>query len=593
MISRASFNIPLLKPKLKTAAQVFQLKPYEGISMAMQGAAYAEKIWLKSYPAGVPAEIGFGAYSSVADIAEKSCEKFRNLKAFECMGVTMSYDELDRLSQDFASYLQNVLNLNKGDRVAIMMPNVLQYPVSLFGILRAGMVVVNVNPLYTPRELEHQLKDSGARAIVVMENFCTTLQEVVSKTKLETVITTQIGDMAGFPKSLITNFMVKRVKKMVPPWHIDGSVPFRTALAKGKAQPFLRADLGFEDVAFLQYTGGTTGLSKGATLTHGNIVGNLTQMRAWMGSQLSEGEDIIITALPLYHIFALTVNCLQFMSVGGFNVLIPNPRDMPGFVKELSRHKFTGFTGVNTLFNGLLNTPGFDKLDFSPLKLTVGGGAAVQQSVAEQWRKVTGKALTEGYGLSETSPGVTFGPLDQPEWNGSIGLPLPSTLISLRDDDNNEVPLGEPGELCVKGPQVMRGYWNKPEENAKSFTPDGFFKTGDVAVMSEKGYFKIVDRKKDMILVSGFNVYPNEIEDVIARHPKVLECACVGVPDPKTGEAVKVFVVKKDASLTADELKEHSKELLTGYKVPKAFAFIEALPKSNVGKILRKELRGK
>ncbi len=561
--------------------------------MAMQGAAYAEKIWLKNYPGEVPAEISKPEYSSVADIVDKSCEKFRSLQAFECMGVQMSYDELDRLTQDFASYLQNVLNLNKGDRVAVMMPNVLQYPVSIFGILRAGLVVVNVNPLYTPRELEHQLRDSGARAIVVMENFCTTLQEVLAKTRIETVITTQIGDMAGFPKSLITNFMVKRVKKMVPSWSIAGTVPFRTALARGKAQPHLQPNLGFEDVAFLQYTGGTTGLSKGATLTHGNIISNLTQMRAWMGSALEEGKDTIITALPLYHIFALTVNCLQFMSVGGFNVLIPNPRDMPGFVKELGRHKFTAFTGVNTLFNGLLNTPGFEQLDFSHLKLTVGGGAAVQQAVAEKWSKLTGKPLTEGYGLSETSPGVTFGPLNQPHWNGTIGLPLPSTLISLRDDDDNEVPLGEPGELCVKGPQVMRGYWNKPEENAKSFTPDGYFKTGDVAVMDKEGYFKIVDRKKDMILVSGFNVYPNEIEDVVARHPGVLECACVGMPDAKTGEAVKVFVVRKNPNLTAEALKEHCKELLTGYKVPKAFAFVESLPKSNVGKILRKELRGK
>lgn len=557
------------------------------------GVSYADKVWLKEYPPGVPDAVDTTAYASVTDVIDKACEKFRKLPAFECMGTTLSYDDIDRLSQDFASYLQNVLQLNKGDRVAVMMPNLLQYPVAIFGILRAGMVVVNVNPLYTPRELEHQLKDSGARAIVIVENFCTTLQEVLAKTKVEVVLTTQVGDMAPFPKSLVTNFVVKRVKKLVPQWNMPGSLPFRTALARGKAQPYNRVGLTHDDVAFLQYTGGTTGLSKGATLLHGNIVGNLMQMRAWMGDKLSEGEDLIVTALPLYHIFALTVNCLLYISVGGKNVLIPNPRDMPGFVKELARHRFTAFTGVNTLFNGLLNTPGFADIDFGPLKYTVGGGAAVQQAVAERWTAVTGKPLTEGYGLSETSPGVCFGPLDRPDWNGTIGLPLPGTLVSLRDDDGKEVPQGEPGELCVKGPQVMQGYWNKPEDNAKSFTEDGLFKTGDIAVMDAKGYFRIVDRKKDMILVSGFNVYPNEIEDVVARHPGVLECACIGIPDTKTGEAVKVFVVKKDNSLTAEDLKDHCKNLLTGYKAPKAYEFLEALPKSNVGKILRKELRGK
>ena len=555
--------------------------------------SYSDKVWLKHYPAEVPHEVDLSAYSSVTDVIDQSCERYRKLPAFECMGTQLSYDDIDRLSQDFASYLQNVLQLHKGDRVAVMMPNLLQYPVAIFGILRAGMVVVNVNPLYTPRELEHQLKDSGARAIVIVENFCTTLQEVLSKTKIEAVLTTQVGDMAPFPKSLVTNFVVKRVKKLVPAWEMPGTLPFRTALTRGKAQPYNKVGLTHDDVAFLQYTGGTTGLSKGATLLHGNIVGNLMQMRAWMGGQLTDGEDLIITALPLYHIFALTVNCLLIVSVGGNNVLIPNPRDMPGFVKELSKYKFTAFTGVNTLFNGLLNTPGFDAIDFSSLKFTVGGGAAVQQAVAEKWAAATGKALTEGYGLSETSPGVCFGPLDKPDWNGTIGLPLPSTFVSLRDDEDNEVPVGDPGELCVKGPQVMQGYWKKPEDNAKSFTKDGLFKTGDVAVMDEHGYFKIVDRKKDMILVSGFNVYPNEIEDVVARHPGVLECACIGIPDPKSGEAVKVFVVKKDSSLTAESLKNHCKSLLTGYKAPKVYEFIEALPKSNVGKILRKELRGK
>jgi len=503
----------------------------------------------------------------------------------------LSYDDVDRLSQDFASYLQNVLGLNKGDRVALMMPNLLQYPIAVFGVLRAGMVVVNVNPLYTPRELEHQLKDSAARAIVIIENVCNTLQEVIDKVPLEAVITTQVGDLFAFPKSLITNFAVKRVKKLVPAWNIPGTVPFRTALARGKAQPYHRVTLTHEDVAFLQYTGGTTGLSKGATLTHGNMVSNLVQMHAWIGPKLTEGKDIVVTALPLYHIFALTVNCLLFLRVGAKNILIANPRDMAGFVKELAASKFTAFTGVNTLFNGLLNTPAFAEVDFKALKFTVGGGAAVQQAVAEKWQKVTGVALTEGYGLSETSPGVCFSPLDKPEWNGTIGIPLPSTYVSLRDDDDKVVEIGKPGELCVKGPQVMRGYWNKPEENAKAFTPDGYLRTGDVAVMDGKGYFKIVDRKKDMILVSGFNVYPNEIENVVALHPGVLETACIGVPDDKSGEAVKVFVVKKDPNLTVEALREHCKQNLTGYKVPKLIEFRESLPKSPVGKILRRELR--
>ena len=549
------------------------------------------RIWLAEYMPGVPADIDPGVHASLADLLETSCEKFRELPAFENMGVVLSYDDVDRLSQDFASYLQNVVGLNKGDRVAVMMPNLLQYPIAVFGILRAGLVVVNVNPLYTPRELEHQMKDSGARAIVIVENFASTLQQVIGSTSLETVITTQVGDLAPFPKRLIANFVVKRVKKMVPPWNLPGSVPFRTALARGKAQPYHRALLTHEDVAFLQYTGGTTGLSKGATLTHGNMVANLAQMHTWIGPLLTEGEDIVITALPLYHIFALTVNCLLFLRVGGKNVLITNPRDMPGFVKEMRRHRFTAFTGVNTLFNGLLHTPGFETLDFSALRFTVSGGAAVQQAVAEKWQAVTGAALTEGYGLSEASPGVCFSPMDKPDWNGTIGVPLPSTYVSLRDDDDKIVAAGEPGELCVKGPQIMRGYWNKPDETRQSFTGDGYLKTGDIAVVDACGYFRIVDRKKDMILVSGFNVFPNEIENVVAMHPGVLECACIGVPDDKTGEAVKVFVVRKDLALTADALREHCRQNLTGYKVPRAIEFRDALPKSNVGKILRKELR--
>ena len=553
--------------------------------------AEGERVWLGQYIKGVPADIDAAAYESLAQVVEQSCDRFRDLPAYQNLGVTLSYDDVDRLSQDFASYLQNVLGLNRGDRVAVMMPNLLQYPIAVFGILRAGMVVVNVNPLYTPRELEHQLKDAGARAIVIVENFCTTLQEVIDKVPLEAVITTQVGDLAPFPKSLLINLVAKRVKKLVPPWNIPGTIPFRTALARGKAQPYHRVGLTRDDVAFLQYTGGTTGLSKGATLSHGNLVANLMQMNAWIGANLVDGQETVVTALPLYHIFALTVNCLMFLRVGGRNILITNPRDMAGFVKEMAASRLTAFTGVNTLFNGLLNTPGFAGIDFKALKFSMGGGAAVQQAVAEKWQKLTGVPLIEGYGLSETSPVVCVSPLDGSGWNGTIGVPVSSTWVSLRGDDDRPVAVGEPGELCVKGPQVMRGYWQKPEENAKAFTADGYFRTGDVAVMDPRGYFKIVDRKKDMILVSGFNVYPNEIENVVALHPGVLESACIGVPDDKTGEAVKVFVVKKDLALTVEALREHCKQNLTGYKVPKLIEFRDALPKSNVGKILRRELR--
>ena len=553
----------------------------------------ADRIWLQEYPAGVPADIDTSAYASIVDLLERSCERFSERPAFENLGTVLSYGDVDRLSRDFASYLQHVLGLGKGDRVAVMMPNVLQYPVAIFGILRAGMTVVNVNPLYTPRELEHQLNDSGARAIVIVENFCATLQQVIGHTRVEHVVTTQLADLAPFPKGLITNLVIKHVKKMVPAWRLPRATPLRTALARGRAQPYARQVLTGRDVAFLQYTGGTTGLSKGATLLHGNIVANVLQNRAFMSPFLEEGSEVILTALPLYHIFALTVNCLLVFALGGKSVLITNPRDLPGLVREMARHRFTIITGVNTLFNGLLNTPGFEALDFSSLKIAIGGGAAVQQAVAERWRKVTGKALSEGYGLSETSPTVSVSPLDKPDWNGTIGVPLPSTHVSIRDDEGHEVPPGTPGELCVKGPQVMPGYWEKPEENRKAFTSDGYFKTGDVALMTEKGYFRIVDRKKDMVLVSGFNVFPNEVEGVIAQCPGVLECACVGVPDDKTGEAVKAFVVKKDPALTEEGLREHCRANLTAYKVPKHYAFIEALPKTNVGKILRKELRGK
>ena len=556
-----------------------------------QSSASADKVWLKEYPPGIGAEVNIHQYASVADVLEKSIHAYRNHSAYECMGVKFSYDDLDRYTQDFASYLQNVLGLNRGDRVAVMMPNVLQYPIAIFGILRAGLVVVNVNPLYTPRELEHQLNDSGARAIVIVENFCATLEAVAHKTRIEQVITTQLGDMHPFPKNLLVNAVVKYRHKMVPQWNLPHSISLRDALSRGKAEPYHRIELTHEDTAFLQYTGGTTGLSKGAQLLHGNIVANLAQMGVWMTTNAEPGKEIIITALPLYHIFALALNCLVFMSIGAKNVLITNPRDMDGFVAELKKHRFTAFTGVNTLFNGLLNTPAFAEVDFSHLKIVVGGGAAVQQAVAEKWKLVTGKSLTEGYGLTETSPGVCFSPLHKPDWNGSIGVPLPSTMVSLRDDDNNEVLQGQPGELCVSGPQVMAGYWQKPEENAQVFTADGYLKTGDIAIMDEKGYFRIVDRKKDMILVSGFNVYPNEIESIVALHPGVLECACIGVPDEKSGEAVKVFVVKKDPALSIESLREHCKQSLTGYKVPKHFEFLNALPKSPVGKILRKELR--
>jgi long-chain acyl-CoA synthetase len=550
-----------------------------------------DKIWLKQYPKGLGAEVDTSTFNSVAHVLEQSCSRFANKPAYTNLGRTLTYAELDRLTQDFASFLQNTLGFSKGDRVAVMMPNLLQYPVAIFGILRAGMVVVNVNPLYTPRELEHQLKDSGAKAIVIVENFIETLEKVIDSTPLAAVITTQVGDMLPLPKRTLVNFTLKYVKRVVPKWHIPGTLSFRSALAKGRQQPFTRMALSHSDVAFLQYTGGTTGVSKGATLTHGNIVANLQQAGAWVGTLTEDGTEIIITALPLYHIFALTANCLVFMKIGAQNVLITNPRDMEGFVKELSKHRFTAFTGVNTLFVGLLNTPQFHELDFSALKLTLGGGAAVQKAVAQQWKQVTGKPLSEAYGLTETSPAASMNPLDLPDHNGSIGLPLPSTVFSVRDDNNQEVPIGTPGELCIKGPQVMAGYWNRPEENAKVFTDDGFLKTGDVAKCDEQGFFYIVDRKKDMILVSGFNVYPNEIENVVASHPGVLEVACVGVPDEKSGEAVKIFVVSKDASLTAEDLKAYCKDNLTGYKVPRHIEFRNELPKSNVGKILRRELR--
>ena len=552
-----------------------------------------EKIWLKEYPAGVPAEIDVNRYASVKQIFEESCTKFAPLPAFLNMGVAMSYAELERQSAHFGAWLQKEKGLKRGDRVAIMMPNLLQYPVALFGVLRAGLTVVNVNPLYTARELEHQLKDSGARAIVILENFAHTFQEMSDRGPVETVITTQIGDLFPPAKRLLVNFVVKRVKKMVPAWSIPGTVRFREVLAAGARHKLEEVQVTHQDVAFLQYTGGTTGVSKGAVLTHGNMVANVVQSSAWLGTGLTAGQETVITALPLYHIFSLTANCMVFMTLGGRNILITNPRDIPGFVQTLEASGFTVITGVNTLFNALLHAPGFDKLDFSRLKLSLGGGMAVQRAVAEQWKRVTGKPVVEAYGLTETSPAACINPLANTEYNGSIGLPIPSTQISIRDDDGKELPVGEVGELCFKGPQVMRGYWNRQDETDKVLSKDGWLRTGDVGRVDARGYVYIVDRKKDMILVSGFNVYPNEVEDVVMMHPGVRECAAVGVPDEHSGEVVKIFVVRKDPNLTAEELIAHCHKYLTGYKVPKHVEFRTELPKTNVGKILRRELREK
>jgi long-chain acyl-CoA synthetase len=549
------------------------------------------KPWLAQYPAGTPAQIDADAYRSVAAVIAESCRKFATKDAFSNFGKTLTYAEVDRLSAAFAGYLTGELGLKKGDRVAIMMPNVLQYPVALFGILRAGMTVVNTNPMYTPRELRHQLNDAGASAIVVLDNFASVLAEVVRDTPIRKVITSGIGDMLGFPKGPIMNFVLKHVKKMVPPYHIDGAIRFNAALAAGARHPAPQVDIGPDDLAFLQYTGGTTGVAKGAMLTHRNMVANMQQVSAWFGAKAREGSEAIITALPLYHIFALTCNCLVFMKFGGVNVLVTNPRDMPGFVKLLQTTRFTAITGVNTLFNGLVNTPGFDQVNFRELHMSFGGGMAVQRAVADKWKKVTGCVLIEGFGMTESSPVATLNPVNMPDYNGSIGLPAPSSELSVQDDDGRLLPQGEVGELCIRGPQVMRGYWQRPEETAKVLTDDGWLRTGDMGKMDEKGFFYIVDRKKDMILVSGFNVYPNEIEDVVATHPGVLECAAVGVPDEKSGEAVKIVIVKKDPALTADQVREHCKANLTGYKLPRIVEFRDALPKTNVGKILRRELR--
>jgi len=549
-----------------------------------------DRIWLKHYPPGVPAEIDVGEYASIRDVFDESVARFASRPAFTCMGKSITFAELDTLSSAFGAWLQGIGG-GKGTRVALMMPNVLQYPVALFGALRAGATIVNVNPLYTARELEHQLVDSGAEVIVVLENFASTLAEVVRKTRIKHVIVTSMGELMGL-KGVLVNFVVRRVKKMVKPWSIPKSIHLSDALAEGRQRTLQRVPIAHDDIAFLQYTGGTTGVAKGAMLLHRNIVANLLQARAWLAPVLDPAHrEIIITPLPLYHIFSLTANCLVFMTLGAENVLIPNPRDIPGFIKTLRKVPFTAFTGVNTLFNALVNNPSFAQLSFKPLRLVLGGGMAVQEAVARKWKQITGVPLIEAYGLTETSPAATINPLNLTEYNGAIGLPIPSTDIVLRDDAGKDVPLGSAGEICIKGPQVMAGYWNRPDETAKVMTPDGYFMSGDIGVMDERGFIRIVDRKKDMILVSGFNVYPNEIEAVVATHSGVLECAAVGVPDKKSGEAVRLYIVKKDPALAAGDVMKYCREHLTGYKCPRDVMFRDELPKSNVGKILRRELR--
>src|SRR3954452_10482776 len=552
-----------------------------------------ERIWLKQYPPGVPADIDASQYTSLVQLLDESFAKFADRKAFICMDKSITYRDLDEMSVALAAYLQSK-GLQQGARVALMMPNLLQYPVATSAVLRAGYAVVNVNPLYTPRELEHQLKDSGAEAIVVLENFATTVQQVLSKTTVKHVVIASMGDMLGL-KGMIVNLVVRRVKKMVPPYSIPGAVAFNDAVTAGRNMRFKKPKIGPDDVAFLQYTGGTTGVSKGATLLHRSILANVLQNDAWLQPVLTAPPHIdqlfIVCALPLYHVFALTACYLLGARSGGVNLLIPNPRDMGGFIKEVMKYQVNIIPAVNTLYNGMMHHPDFSKIDFSKLKISNGGGMAVQRPVAEQWKKLTGCSIAEGYGLSETSPTLTCNPANTTEFNGSIGIPVPSTYLSIRDDDGNELPFGQPGEICAKGPQVMAGYWNRPDETAKVMTADGYFRTGDIGIMTPDGYTKIVDRKKDMILVSGFNVYPNEIEEVIASHPGVLECAVIGIVDDKSGEAVKAFVVKKDPNVTAEDIIKFCGTQLTNYKVPKQIEFRTDLPKTNVGKILRRELR--
>ena len=551
-----------------------------------------EKIWLKEYPAGVPEEIDVNEFPSLREFLEQSFAKYRSLPAFTNMGHSISFGELDEMSRYLGGWLQKNAGLAKGDRVAVMMPNVIQYAVAVSAILRAGLTVTNINPLYTPRELEHQLKDSGAKAIIIVENFAKTLEKVRNNTSIKTVVVTAIGDMLPVPKRHIVNFVIRKVKKMVPAYNIPDAISFHKALKEGKWQTMDRPELDHDDVAFLQYTGGTTGVAKGAILTHRNIIANLLQARAWLSATVTEGQSVVITPLPLYHIFSLTANFFTFTLMGGNNILITNPRDMPAFIKELKKQKFTFITGVNTLFNGLLNTPGFGEVDFSSLKATLGGGMAVQRAVAERWKVVTGKPLIEAYGLTETSPAACINPMTNTEFNGSIGLPISSTEVSIRDEDGKDLGVGPVGEICIRGPQVMAGYWNRPDETAKVMLEGDWFRSGDMGRMDDKGYIYIEDRKKDMILVSGFNVYPNEVEGVAVMHPAVLEAAAVGIPDEKSGELVKLFVVCREGqSVTDKELISFCRESLTGYKVPRLVEFRKELPKTNVGKILRRELR--
>jgi long-chain acyl-CoA synthetase len=556
-----------------------------------QKGADMERIWLKSYPEGVPAEIDAKTVGSLGDFIKASVEKFRNRTAFLSMGKAISYGELDQKSREFASYLKNVACLPRGARVALMMPNLLQYPIALFGALRAGYVVVNCNPLYSPRELSHQLADSGAGAIVVLENFARTLEKAIEGTSVGAVVVTGAGDQLGGPRGLIVNFVLRHIRRAIPAWRLPRAVRFNRALALGRLQAFADPAVEPDEVAFLQYTGGTTGVPKGAMLTHLNLIANLRQVHAWVAPSIGTEREVFVTALPLYHVFSLLVNCFVPLMIGAENLLIANPRDIPALVKDLRRTPFTVITGVNTLFNALLNNKEFVGLDFSRLHLAVGGGMAVQRAVAERWKSLTGKPLIEAYGLTETSPAAIANPMTIDDFTGAIGLPLPSTDIAIRDAEGRDLPVGEIGELCIKGPQVMAGYWNKPEETAEVMTPDGFLRTGDIARVDERGYVYIVDRKKDMIIVSGFNVYPNEIEDVVMTHPGVLEVGAVGVPDAKSGEAVKIVVVRKDPTLTEADLIAHSRQYLTGYKIPRHVEFRSTLPRTTVGKILRRELR--
>ncbi len=550
-----------------------------------------ELVWLKSYPPSVPATVDVGAYRSICELFEASVATYGARKAYVNMGSAITYRDLDRLTRCFGSYLHDILKLPRGTRIALMMPNLLQYPVALFGALRAGYTVVNCNPLYTPRELEYQLNDSGAEAIVILENFASTLAQVVANTPVKYVVVTKIGDLFAFPKRAAINFIVRFIKRMVPSWNIPGAVSFRAALQQGGGTEWKPAEVQPDQIAFLQYTGGTTGVPKGAMLSHANMVANLQQVHGWLNSFLEEGRETVVTPLPLYHIFALTANCLLFLKIGATNILITNPRDIPAFVKELARNPFTAITGVNTLYNALLNHPDFASLDFSRVKFCIGGGMAVHEAVAKRWKAVTGKPLIEGYGLTETSPVVAVNPLNIAEYTGSIGLPVPSTEISIRDEDGNERPIGESGELCVRGPQVMKGYWRRPGETAEVMMADGFMRTGDIATVDETGYVRIIDRKKDLISVSGFKVFPHELEEVVDMHPGVLESGAVGVPDPRSGEAVKLVVVKRDPALTAEEILAYCRKNLTAYKVPRYIEFRETLPKTQIGKILRRALR--